>query len=114
MKQKQLSPWTAASAQLLTCPFLPFNFVMQSYLPLNDRPVHRTRQARVLLGYAGIVVVATVLGAWKSAPSEMNAALLGLTFPGAGFLHWAATEQAPYALGLFSAAMALFMLAVLL
>jgi len=114
VKQKQLSLWSAASAQLLTSPFLPFNFVIQSYLPLNGRPVHRTRQARVLLGYAGIVVVATVLGAWKSAPSEMNAALLGLTFPGAGFLHWAATEQAPYALGLFSAAIALFMLAVLL
>lgn len=114
MKQKLLSLWSAASAQLLTSPFLPINFALQSYLPLNEGPVHRTRQARVLLGYAGIIVVATMLGATKSASSEMNAVLLGLTFPGAGFLHWAASGQALYALGLFGAAMTLFMLALLL
>ncbi len=76
--------------------------------------VHRARQAGILLGHAALIIVATLAGTASATAPEMSAALLGLTFPGAGFLQWAAADQLPYALALFSAATVLFVFSLLL
>lgn len=114
MNMRQLSLRSATSAQRWASPFLTVNFTIQSYLPLGEKPFYRTRQSRLLLGYAALVVVATAARGWFTTPSDMSAALLGLTFPGAGFLHWATGDQVLHASGLFGAAIALFMVALLL
>lgn len=114
MNMRQLSLRSAASARRLATPFLSRYFTIQSCLSLGEQPFYRTRQSRLLLGYATLLAVATAARGWFTTPSEMSAGLLGLTFPGAGFLQWAAGDQFLHASSLFGAAIALFMVALLL
>lgn len=102
------------SARGSASPFLPINFTIPSSLRTSGLPVHRSRQARALLIYAILVIAAEGLGLSGIGSAETSAALLGLTFPGAGFLHWASGGQAVFAFGLFTGAIGLFGLALLL
>lgn len=92
-------------------PFLCIYFAIQSYLQrLNAVPYHVRQQRRVLGLYAGLVIALTI--ASHAAPSAFVPALLGLMFPGAGFLHWAAGDQIALAVFLFLAGLGLFMTAL--
>lgn len=95
-------------------PFLSINFTIPSSLQLSRLPVHSARQARALLIYAILAIVAEAIGLSGLCSDKTNAALLGLTFPGSGFLHWVSGGQAMFALGLFAGAISLFGLALLL
>lgn len=93
-------------------PFLRIYFAMQSYLQSSSAPYHVNRQRRVLGMYAGLVAALTI--ASFAVPSALVPALLGLMFPGAGFLHWAAGDQLALAVVLFLAGLGLFMTALVL
>ncbi|RXR30850.1 hypothetical protein [Sphingobium fluviale] len=104
----------ALSGRGSVSPFLPINFTTPSSLYFADIPVHRARQARVLFIYAILAIVAEGIGLSGLCSSETSAALLGLAFPGAGFLHWVSGGQTVFALGLFAGAFSLFGIALLL
>ncbi|MCB1474590.1 MAG: hypothetical protein H6883_02185 [Rhodobiaceae bacterium] len=89
-------------------PFLQLHFAIQSYLHAQRKPFHRRRQAQALLAYAGIVIAAAAANLGYATSAASGAALLGLTFPGAGILHWATAGQLLHAFGFFAASLAIF------
>lgn len=94
-------------------PFLRFYFAIQSYLR-NDYTIsyHVKRQRRVVALYGALVTALTI--ASYAVPSAFMPALLGMMFPGAGFLHWAAGGQVAIAILLFLAGLGFFMTALVL
>jgi hypothetical protein len=75
-------------------------------------PYHVKRQRRVFALYGGLVTALTI--ASYAVPSAAVPTLLGMMFPGAGFLHWAAGDQLTLATGMFLAGLGVFMTALVL
>lgn len=97
--------------------FASIYFAMQSSLSFSteradgDRwPAHRRRQLACLAVY-GLLVVTSIALAPLLSP-EGTAAASGLTFPGAGFMHWAGPGQIGLCVALFSAAVIAFLAAL--
>lgn len=94
-------------------PFLRIYFAIQSYLRKDSAvPFHVKRQRRVFALYGALVTALTI--ASYAVPSAFVPALLGMMFPGAGFLHWAVGGQVAIATVLFLAGLGLFMMALVL
>ena len=94
--------------------FLPTNSTMQSTFATSRGSESRRRQAAALLLYAITVLGLMSLGTLVSLTDPLRAILLGLTFPGAGFLHWTSDTQAVLAAGLFALSLGVFILALIL
>lgn len=107
-----MRPWPQTTTRASKSPFLRVDFAIQSYLQSSNAPCHVNRQRRVLGMYAGLVAALTI--ASVAVPSALVPALLGLMFPGAGFLHWAAGDQLALAVVLFLGGLGLFMTALVL
>lgn len=95
-------------------PFLRANFAIPSYLQRRNWPVHRARQACTLLGYLALVIAVEAFELSVPSAPELDASLLGLTFPGVGFLNWASGTDGLLALGMFMAGLGTFGIALLL
>jgi hypothetical protein len=92
---------------------LPINSIIQSYLQKYNNSFHHRRQGQSLLIYCAIVAVVNVLGSFTQ-DGAYKAALLGLSFPGAGFLHWTFGDQLLLSLGLFAGSLCMFGAALVL
>lgn len=93
-------------------PFLSIYSIMQSYFRYRMIAYYRRQQGRILLGYAFLLAVVNV--SILLASPTVDAMLLGLTFPGAGFVHGACSDQAWLAAALFSLSLCVFSIAILL
>ena len=83
---------------------------------LFPRPsIARRRIAQTVLGYAGVLTLAIVIVCLNRRP-EVDALVLGITFPGAGFLLWTMPDGSlpALALGLCAGSLALFLMALTL
>ena len=98
---------SATPARNRISPFLSINSTIQSYLQKLDSSFHRRRQGKSLLIYCAIVAVANLLGSLTQ-DGAYKSALLGLSFPGAGFFHWAFGDQLLLSLGFFAAGLCMF------
>jgi hypothetical protein len=67
-----------------------------------------------LLLYALTVLAMMSLSALAAVTDPLKAIFLGLTFPGAGFLHWTSDTQVVLAAGLFTLSLGVFILALIL
>ena len=94
--------------------FLPINSTMQSTFSASRNSESRRRQAAALLLYAIAVLGLMSLSTLVSLTDPLTAILLGLTFPGAGFLHWTSDTQVVLAAGLFGLSFCIFILALTL
>lgn len=74
----------------------------------------RRRQAATLLLYAITVLGLMSLSTLVSLTDPLTAILFGLTFPGAGFLHWTSDTQVVLAAGLFALSLGVFIIALIL
>ncbi len=89
-------------------PFLSFNFALQSTLssPLSSEA--QRRQARALAVWAALMLAAYGCARLAVLPQTATPALLGITFPGAGWLYWASGTQALLAAALSAASLCAF------
>jgi hypothetical protein len=76
-------------------------------------PSYLQRQVILSCGH-GLICLLSLILMLQIVDAESRAFALGLTFPGAGFLQWAAQGQSLVALAAFSAALLLFVLALLI
>ncbi|MEP7006075.1 MAG: hypothetical protein ABI810_08840 [Sphingomonas bacterium] len=77
------------------------------------RSHHRRQQGRTLLAYAALLAVAIAPVACGLEDHAQKAILLGMTFPGAGFLGWSSGQEL-LAAGLFGAGLGVFGLSLIL
>jgi hypothetical protein len=104
---------SSVSARHGTPPFLRVNSTIQSYLQYLVSSHHRRQQGRTLLAYAALLTVAAAPAACGFVDHAHKAMLLGLTFPGAGFLGWTSGQEL-LATGLFGAGLCAFGLSLIL
>lgn len=104
---------SGASVHRRASPFLRINSAIQSYLQYLVRSHHRRQQGRTLLAYAALLAVAIAPVACGLDDHAHKAILLGMTFPGAGFLGWAPGQEL-LAAGLFGAGLCVFGLSLIL
>lgn len=112
-----VSSLPALAARMGCSVFLLIYFVLQSYLQFFKRsegetPFHVVRQRRLFGLYGGLVVMLTALSGLV--PTDIEAILLGIMIPGAGFLQWAGEGQFVFALALFIAGLCFFAAALIL
>lgn len=94
--------------------FLPSNSTMQSTFLEPRSSKSRRQQAAALLLYALTVLAMMSLSTLASLTDPLKAIFLGLTFPGAGLLHWTSDTQVVLAGGLFALSLGVFILALIL
>lgn len=95
-------------------PFLRQYSALQSYYQYRMKARYRQRQASALLVYAFLLAVTGALAMGSIISPAVRPMLLGMTFPGAGFLHWATANQVMLAAVLCGVSLGAFLGALLL
>lgn len=95
-------------------PLLSFNSILQSNLRLAMTSEHRRRQVVALVAYGTLVTAASLLALVLQPSDGAKARLLGASFPGARFLHWAGDGQVLACLILFGAGLVAFLATLVL
>lgn len=82
--------------------------------PAQRQPVYQRRQRDMLSGYAALTAAATSAALFAPLDEPGRAMLIGLSLPGAGFLHWAAADQLLLASVLFLGGLSAFAIGLFL